>query len=150
VKVLVAGASGVLGWQILPLLSAAGHDVTSLATSADHADAMRSLSAGVAVADLLDREAVQRVVRNLAPDAVVHMAIAIPKQLNLRKLARDFELTNRLRTEGTRNLLDAADEVGVTRIVSQGLAYAYDPAGADPATEDDPLWQNPGLVRARA
>ena len=58
-------------------------------------------------------------------------------------MARDFDLTNRLRTEGTRHLLSAAAATGVRRIIAQGLAYAYDPGGDRPANEDQPLWQHP-------
>jgi len=42
-----------------------------------------------------------------------------------RHLARDFAPTNLLRTEGTRNLYLAARDVGATKIVAQGLAYAF-------------------------
>ncbi|MGI3782916.1 MAG: NAD-dependent epimerase/dehydratase family protein, partial [Janthinobacterium lividum] len=53
----------------------------------------------------------------------------------------DFAATNRLRTEGTRNLLDAAREAGARRVISQGLAYAYDPTSRTTADEDQPLWR---------
>jgi nucleoside-diphosphate-sugar epimerase len=71
------------------------------------------------------------------------MLTAIPAEVNPKRLARDFELTNRLRTEGTRNLLDAAEKAGVQQVISQGLAYAYDPDGSGPADEDAPLWKQP-------
>jgi hypothetical protein len=61
---------------------------------------------------------------------------AIPAQLNPRKLAGDFALTNRLRTAGTRNILQAAPGV---RFISQGLAYGYQ-FGKGVANEDAPLW----------
>jgi nucleoside-diphosphate-sugar epimerase len=133
----------VIGRQLVPLLVSAGHEVTGMASSGDRVQRVRSLGAGATVADLLDRDAVHRAVRNLAPDAVVHMATAIPAELNPRRLARDFATTNRLRTEGARNLLDAADEIGVRRVITQGVAYAYDPGGRGLATEDDEFWQNP-------
>jgi len=74
------------------------------------------------VADLLDRAAVEQAVRKAAPDAIVHVATAIPADINPKKLAAQFELTNRLRTEGARNLFAAAQEVGTKRIISEGLA----------------------------
>jgi nucleoside-diphosphate-sugar epimerase len=133
-KVLVAGASGVIGRPLLPLLESAGHEVVGLA---------RTSRPGVLAVDALDRSAVAAAVREVAPDAVVNMLTAIPARLNPRRMTAEFAVTNRLRTEGTRNLVDAARAVGVRRIIAQGLAYAYDPAGAGLADEDAPLWRRP-------
>src|SRR4051812_30700515 len=133
-KVLVAGASGVIGRPLLPLLESAGHEVVGLA---------RTSRPGVLAVDALDRSAVAAAVREVAPDAVVNMLTAIPARLNPRRMTAEFAVTNRLRTEGTRNLVDAARAVGVRRIIAQGLAYASDPAGAGLADEDAPLWRHP-------
>lgn len=138
-RVLVAGASGVIGRRLVPLLSAVGHDVVGLARSRDGAGPLMEAGAEPVFADALDRAAVERAVRQAAPDAVVNMLTAIPAELNPRRLARDFALTNRLRTEGTRNLVDAARAAGADRVISQGLGYAYRPA-AGLANEDAPLW----------
>ncbi|WP_405875959.1 MULTISPECIES: NAD-dependent epimerase/dehydratase family protein [unclassified Streptomyces] len=133
-RVLVAGATGVIGRTLVPLLTSVGHDVISLS---------RTPGPGRVAADALDRGALHQAVREAAPDAVVNMLTAIPAELDPRHLARDFTLTNRLRTEGTRNLYEAAQDAGATKIVAQGLAYAYDPAGDGPANEDAPLWRRP-------
>lgn len=127
-KVLVAGATGVIGASLVPQLIAAGHEVAEV-----------SRASGT---DLLDRRAVHRAVQAAGPEAVVHMATAIPAQINPKTMARQFEQTNRLRDEGTRNLLDAAREAGASRIITQGLAYAYEP-GHGLAGEDAPLWTRP-------
>src|SRR4029077_1964348 len=79
-------------------------------------------------------------VRGVEPDAVVNMLTAIPARLSPRRMTAEFALTNRLRTEGTRNLLDAAEQSGVRRIIAQGLAYAYEP-GDGLADEEMPLWR---------
>jgi nucleoside-diphosphate-sugar epimerase len=63
-------------------------------------------------------------------DAVVHLMTAIPKDLNPRRLASEFALTNRLRTDGTHNLADASKSAGVKRVITQGLAYAYRPTAS--------------------
>jgi nucleoside-diphosphate-sugar epimerase len=118
----------VIGQRLLPKLAAAGHDVIGV-----------SREQGT---DLLDRQAVRRAVRTTRPDAIVHMATAIPARINPRTMTRDFALTSRLRTEGTRNLIDAAAEAGVKRLITQGLAYAYEP-GEGLADEDAPLWVHP-------
>lgn len=135
-RVLVAGATGVIGARLVPLLTAVGHDVVGLTRSEKGREGLLEAGAEIVVADALDATAVERAVREAAPDAVVNMLTAIPAELNPRRLAREFAPTNRLRTEGTRNLIAAA---GTTRIISQGLAYAYQP-GPGSANEDAPLW----------
>ncbi len=142
-RVLVAGATGVIGRQLVPLLTSVGHEVIGLGRSPGRAADHRAGGATFVVADALDRQAVVRSVRNTAPDAVVHLLTAIPATVNPKHMDRDFAQTNRLRTEGTRNLLDAADEAGAHRVIVQGLAYAYDPSGSGPANEDAPLWRDP-------
>lgn len=132
-KVLVAGATGAIGRPLLPLLASAGHEVIGLA---------RAGTTPMLAVDALDRDATAAAMRDVAPDAVVNMLTAIPAKLQPRRMTAQMALTNRLRTEGTRNLLDAAREVGVRRIVAQGLAYAYEP-GDGLADEDVPLMRRP-------
>jgi nucleoside-diphosphate-sugar epimerase len=93
-----------------------------------------------AYADALDPAAVQRAVLAAAPEVIVHMLTAIPDPVDPRHLARDMALSNRLRTSGTANLLAAADGA---RVIAQGVAYAYDPAGSPVKDEDAPLWRDP-------
>ena len=124
-RVLVAGATGVIGRQLVPLLGAADHQVIALARSRDRAAGLGV--AEVLEADLLDRSAVAKAVAQSAPDAVVHLATAIPAAINPKKMARDFALTDRLRTEGTRNLLDAA--VIRTTMADRDQLVAFDIRG---------------------
>src|SRR4051794_24131414 len=107
-KVFVAGSSGALGQQLVPMLVAAGHDVTGTTTSQAKADLVRGPGARPAVVDVLDAEAVMRALRDARPDVVVHQATALAGSLDMRHFERDFALTNRLRSEGTDNLLAAA------------------------------------------
>ncbi|GAA1930292.1 NAD(P)-dependent oxidoreductase [Streptomyces sodiiphilus] len=142
-KVFVAGATGVIGRQLLPVLSAAGHEVTGMTRSARRAaDTERNGHARMVVADALDPAAVAAAVSRAAPDAVVNMLTAIPPKVSPRRVDRDFAATNRLRTEGTANLLAAAQEAGARRIIAQSIAFAYEP-GRSPADEDTPLWPDP-------
>lgn len=138
-RVLIAGATGAIGGRLVPVLGAVGHDVIGLARSDTAALPLRKAGAAVVTADALDRDGLARAVRAARPDAVVNMLTAIPAELNPRRLAADFALTNRLRTEGARNLVDAAQAAGADRVIAQGLAYAYQPA-AGAADEDAPLW----------
>jgi nucleoside-diphosphate-sugar epimerase len=134
-RVLLAGATGVIGRQAVPVLTAAGHQVTGLARAP-----ARLTDAEVVAADALDATAVAGAVRWAAPDVIVHMLTAIPDPVDPRHLARDMALTNRLRTQGTANLLAAA---GGARVIAQGVAYTYDPAGSPVKDEDAPLWHHP-------
>lgn len=142
-RVLLTGATGVIGRQLTPLLASVGHEVVALTRDPGVAAAVEALGGRPVTGDLLDDRKTKRALATIQPEAIVHMATSIPRAINPRRLAADFATTNRLRTLGTHNLLSASAELGVRRFVAQGLAYAYDPAGADPATEDDPLWQNP-------
>jgi nucleoside-diphosphate-sugar epimerase len=134
-RILLAGATGVIGRQTVPVLTAAGHRVTGLAARPAYL-----ADAEVLAADALDPAAVAGAVLAAAPDVIVHMLTAIPDPVDPRHLARDMALTNRLRTQGTANLLAAADG---TRVTVQGVAYAYDPAGSPVKDEDAPLWLHP-------
>ena len=136
-RVLVAGATGVLGRRMVPLLGAVGHEVMGLVRPGSDSAGLEEAGARPVVADALDREGLRRAVRQAGPDVVVNMLTAIPATTDPRHLARDFAMTNRLREEGTRNLVEAAPGA---RIISQGLAYGYQP-GDGLADEDSPLWR---------
>ena len=130
-KIYLAGASGAVGRPLIGMLTANGHQVVGTTRDPGKADMLRSLGATPAVVDALDREALIAAVREARPDAVIHQ---------LTDLARfDFDATNRVRTEGTRNLVDAARAVGVRRMVTQSFGPAYAP-GDGLATEESPLY----------
>lgn len=143
-RVLVAGATGVIGRELIPLLQGVGHEVAALTRSdGPRADALREGGVQALHADALDASAVRDAVRAAEPDVIVNMLTAIPARIDPRRFARDFGPTNRLRTEGTRNLADAAERCGVPRLISQGLAFVYDPRDREPAGEDAPWWADP-------
>jgi nucleoside-diphosphate-sugar epimerase len=144
VKVFVAGATGAIGAPLLRRLLAEGHEVTGMARSAERAAAVRAAGAEPAVADALDADAVMSAVMQAGPDAVVHQLTAMPHRVDPRRILRDFALTDRLRTDGTRHLVAAARAVGGARIVAQSIAFAYAPG--PPGTvhgEEDPLITDP-------
>jgi 2-alkyl-3-oxoalkanoate reductase len=143
-RIFVAGATGAVGQPLIPLLVAAGHSVVGMTRSADKADAVRSAGAEPAVADALDPEAVMAAVRAAEPEVVVHELTAIPPRLNIRKIGEQFALTNRLRCEGTDNLLAAARATGAKRFLAQSFCgWPYAREGGPVKTEEDPLDPNP-------
>jgi nucleoside-diphosphate-sugar epimerase len=144
-KIFVAGASGAIGRQLVPLLVDAGYEVVGTTTSAGKADDLRALGAEPVVLDLLDAEAVGRAVSEASPEIVLHEATALaPVARNLRKFDETFAQTNRLRTEGTDNLLAATSAVGVRKFIAQSYAgWPYAREGAAVKDEEAPLDYTP-------
>jgi nucleoside-diphosphate-sugar epimerase len=143
-KVFVAGATGALGRQLVPMLVDRGHDVVGMTRTESKRDLLRALGAQPVVADALDPDAVAAAIGEAEPEVIVHQLTAIPASVNLRNLDRDFVLTNRLRTEGTNHLLSAARAVGARRFVAQSYAaWPYARAGGAVKTEEDPLDPDP-------
>jgi nucleoside-diphosphate-sugar epimerase len=143
-KVFVAGATGVIGRRVVPMLVERGHEVVGTTRTPSKVDRLAQLGAEPALLDALDEQAVKNAIAQAEPDVVVHQLTAIPSVVNPRRLDRDFELTNELRTRGTDHLLDAARAVGVRRVVAQSFAmWAYARTGGPIKTEDDPLETDP-------
>jgi 2-alkyl-3-oxoalkanoate reductase len=139
-RVFVAGATGAIGRPLLALLIAAGHEVTGMTRSAANAQALQAAGAEPVLADALDAAAVTHAVEAARPQALIHQLTAIPPRLDPRRIQRDFALTDRLRTEGTRNLLDAARSAGAERVLAQSIAFAYAPGTPGRVhVESDPL-----------
>src|SRR4051794_21236122 len=99
-RVLVAGATGALGKQLVPRLVAHGHEVTGMTRSELKRPHVEWLGAPPVVAAALDADQVARAVAQARPEVIVHELTALPDSLDLRHFDRDFALTNRLRTEG--------------------------------------------------
>ena len=143
-KVFIAGGTGAVGKRLVPLLASAGHDVYATTRSAGKVDDLRRLGAEPVVLDILDREAVEAAIAAARPEVLVHEATALSDMGDLRHFAEEFAQTNRLRTEGTDNLLAAATAFGVRRVVAQSYAgWPYARVGGPVKTEDDPLDPDP-------
>jgi len=139
-RVLVIGASGVIGARLVPRLRERGHEVIGTARSPGHAGRLRTLGAEPVVLDLLDAPAARRAVLEARPEAIIHQATALADARFSRNFDRTFAVTNRLRSEGTDTLLAAAREAGVRRFVAQSFApFRYAREGGPVKTEDDPL-----------
>jgi len=139
-RVLVVGASGAIGTRLVPQLKERGHEVIGTYRSPGNAGKVRALGAEPVALDILDPGEVRRVIRETGPEAVIHQATALANMRFSRSLDRGFALTNRIRTEGTDNLLAAARDAGVRRLVAQRFAsFRYARTGGMVKTEDDPL-----------
>jgi nucleoside-diphosphate-sugar epimerase len=145
--VFVAGASGMVGARLVPLLVGAGHDVAALTRTPAKAERLAALGAEPVVADALDREALARVVRAFAPDLVMHQLTDLPD--DAARTADMGAANARIRTEGTRNLLAAARAAGASRFLAQSIAWELPPAGAAPIAQHEGMVLNFGGVVLR-
>jgi nucleoside-diphosphate-sugar epimerase len=119
-NVFIAGGSGAIGVPLVRALVSGGHQVTALTRTPSKAELLRALGATPAVADALDAAALRRVVVDARPTHVVHQLTALPQ--GGPKTAKELAPTNRLRIEGTRNLVDAAAAAGAKRFVVGSFA----------------------------
>jgi nucleoside-diphosphate-sugar epimerase len=135
-RIFLAGATGVMGRRLLPLLAAGGHEVVALARGEAGRALVRGTGAEPVAVDLFDPAALREAVAGC--DAVVNMATRIPvgPQAALRGAWRE---NDRIRSEGSRNLVDAALAAGATRYVQESIVFPYRDQGAAWITEDAPV-----------
>jgi nucleoside-diphosphate-sugar epimerase len=134
-KVLVAGGTGAVGRPLVRQLEEAGHEAVGVGRS----------SQPVAM-DALDAISVREAVGAVKPEVIVNQLTAIPDPIDPRKMEQQFEPTNRLRREGTANLMAAAKEHGVRRVISQSIAFAYAPTDGGAWREEDRLMTEAGEI----
>jgi len=143
-RIFVAGATGVVGQQLLPRLTAQGHQVTATTRSPAKAERLRALGAEPTVVDGLDAMAVGEAVARAEPEVVIHQMTSLAGAISLRRFDRMFAVTNRLRTQGTDHLLAAASAAGVRRFIAQSYTgWPNIREGGPVKTEDDPLDPSP-------
>jgi len=140
VNVFVAGATGAIGRPLVRLLVEAGHAVTGMTRSEARAAALGEQGAAGVVADAFDPDPVHAAVMAARPDAVIHQLTDIPPAIDPRKYEAQMATNDRLRVEGTRNLVAAARAAGAERIVAQSIAFAYRPTGTALWSENDRLY----------
>jgi 2-alkyl-3-oxoalkanoate reductase len=141
-RIFIAGASGTLGRRLVPQLVARGHHVTG--TTRSRAGDLRALGAEPVVVDPLDAAALRDAVVAARPDVVVHQLTSLAGMGMVRNFDKAFAVTNRLRTDGTDNLIAAARAAGARRLVWQSYAgWPYARGAAGLKTEDDPLDPRP-------
>lgn len=135
-RIVVAGATGVMGRRLLPLLAAAGHDVRAIARGEERRAALARQGAEAVAADLFDPEGLRQAVAGC--DAVINMATRIPvgPGAAMRGAWRE---NDRIRREGSRNLVDAALAAGAGRYIQESIVFVYRDHGAEWITEASPL-----------
>jgi nucleoside-diphosphate-sugar epimerase len=143
-RIVVAGASGVVGRALIPRLIERGHDVAGIVRSSSSRAVVIDLGAEPFTADALDLGSISSAFRQFKPEAVIHHLTALRGMTDLRDFRTAFAQTNLLRTRGTDVLLAAAREVGVRRFVAQSFCgWPYARVGGPVKAETDPLDDNP-------
>ena len=137
-RIFLAGASGVIGRRLTPLLVAAGHQVTGTTRSTEKAEALRKQGADAIVVDVFDRTALRDAAVRVRPDVVIHQLTDLPQVFDPERRAEALRRNARLRIEGTANLVAAAQAAGARRLIAQSIAFVY-ADGAEPHAENDPL-----------
>lgn len=135
-KVFVAGATGAIGRPLVRQLVAAGYEVTGMTRREEKAAELREAGAEAVICDAFDAEGLREAVVAARPEAVVHMLTALPQRFTART---DLRPTDRLRVEGTRNLVAAARAAGARRVVAESVSFFYAHQGGWVKDEEAPL-----------
>jgi 2-alkyl-3-oxoalkanoate reductase len=144
VRVLIAGATGVLGRRLVCGLAERGHEVVGLARDERGEQVVRESGGTPVRTSLFGTEELARAAEGC--EVVVHAATAIPKKRRLS--ASDWEMNDRIRRDGTRALTKAAANVGAQQYIQQSIAWVARPPDDAPFDEDGPVY--PDLVVASA
>jgi nucleoside-diphosphate-sugar epimerase len=137
-RIFLAGAGGVIGRRLTPLLVGAGHQVVGTTRSSDKMAAIAKLGAEPVVVDVFDADALTKAVQVARPQTIIHQLTDLAFAPGTPRYQEGLARNARLRIEGTRNLVDAAKTAGVDRMVAQSIAFIYAP-GAGARVESDPL-----------
>lgn len=143
-RIFLAGATGVIGVRLVPLLAAAGHEVAGMTRSSANTDRLRGLGAEPVVCDVFDADQLTRAVRSFEPDVVLHQLTDLPD--DPAEIPAYGPANSRIRREGTRNLLSAA---GPARVVAQSVAWDLPGDGGEAVREHESAVLGSGGVVVR-
>jgi len=136
-RIFLAGAAGVIGRRLTPLLVLMGHEVTGT-TRGDKAGQIEAMGGQPVVVDVYDADALTAALIAARPEVVIHQLTDLPSAPGTPGYEDAQRRNVRLRIEGTRNLMVAAQAAGAKRAIAQSIAFVYAP-GQGPRDEPDPL-----------
>ncbi|MDA8344168.1 MAG: NAD(P)-dependent oxidoreductase [Thermaerobacter sp.] len=120
-RIFLAGATGVIGLQLVPLLIDAGHEVAAMTRSSDKTGTLRTMGAEPVICDVFDVVALRAAVVAFRPDMLMHQLTDLPDDAT--RIPEVGAANNRIRREGTANLLAAAKVAGTSRFIAQSVAW---------------------------
>ena len=120
-RIFVAGATGLIGVRLVPLLVEAGHEVAGMTRSPEKAGSLRELGAEPVICDVFDAGALAEAVEAFGPDSVIHQLTDLPD--HVADMASFGARNDRIRSEGTHNLLAAAVTAGAEQFIAQSIAW---------------------------
>jgi uncharacterized protein YbjT (DUF2867 family) len=135
-RIFLAGASGVIGVRLIPLLVEQGHDVAGMTRSPNKVEMLQELGAEPVVCDVYDLATLTAAVAGFRTELVMHQLTDLPDTVD--QIAAHRDRNNRIRTEGTRNLITAMKAVGAERLIAQSIAWRP-PAGGEAVEEHERL-----------
>jgi 2-alkyl-3-oxoalkanoate reductase len=142
-RVLVAGATGVIGRPLVKQLREAGHDVVGTTRSRERAETIRKFGGEPVVVDARDTDDLRRVVIEARPEVVINQLTNLPQRLDYKRAKETFGPTTELRGKVGPALAGAAAEAGARRLIAQSVCFFYASTGKRAHSEDDPLIELP-------
>jgi nucleoside-diphosphate-sugar epimerase len=146
-RIFLAGAAGVIGRRLTPLLVLMGHDVVGTTRSRDKAGSIEALCAQAVVVDVFDADALTTALIASRPDVVIHQLTDLTSAPGTPGYEESQKRNVHLRRDGTRNLVNAARAAKVKRVIAQSIAFVYAPS-TSARHESDPLDTNAPGIRA--
>lgn len=134
-NIFIAGGSGAIGRQLVPMLVREGHHVVAMSRSSGGAARLEAMGATPVIGDVFDKESLEELVQQAKPEIVIHQLTAFGAT-DADPLAE----TIRIRREGTRNLVDAAKRSNARRFVAQSISFICKPIASGLTDEDSPLY----------
>jgi uncharacterized protein YbjT (DUF2867 family) len=124
-RIFLAGATGLIGIRLVRLMSAEGHVIAAMTRTNGKIDGLRAAGVTPVLCDLFDEKSLTAAVKDFRPDIVVHQVTDLPD--DIEKLADFLPRNNRVRSEGTRNLLAAAQAAYSAGFLAQSIAWRSGP-----------------------
>jgi nucleoside-diphosphate-sugar epimerase len=138
ITIFLAGATGALGRQLVPLLVDAGYRVFGSTRVQDRAGVLEAAGVEPVILDVFDVPAVEAAFSHIQPQILIYQLTDLPQDLNPQAMIEARVRNARLWSDGTRNLMQAAKKAGTRRAIAQSLAWLYAP-GPEPHREEDRL-----------
>ncbi len=136
-RILIAGATGVIGVRLIPILIGAGYDIVGMTRSITKLELLRELGATPLLCDVYDRKLLLKSVLDFAPDIVMHQLTDLPDKSDL--ISSFVQANNRIRTEGTFNLVESVRQLPKARIIAQSVAWKLPDSGEDVVKEHEKM-----------